>query len=57
MIFKPSEHKEIMQKLNGIIKSLEDLQSDDYLAYLKEYWLGLLDSSLIMLKKIKEDLE
>ena len=56
MNFKPSEHKEIMKKLNTIIQELEELKDDDYWAYTKEYWMGLLDSSLIMLKKIENEI-
>lgn len=57
MNFKPSDHKEIIKKLNTIIQELEELKDDAYWAYTKEYWMGLLDSSLIMLKKIEDEIK
>lgn len=51
-----SEHKEMMTKLEKLIDDMENLKADSYWAYTKEYWMGLLEASIILIKKIKEDL-
>jgi len=46
----------MMKKLDKLIEDIETLKDDNYWAYTKEYWMGLLDASLQLVKKIRTEL-
>lgn len=51
------EEKEILDRIRKARDELKVLSDDDYWWYTKEYWNGLLDSCVLSLDKILEDLE
>lgn len=51
-----TEHNDMMKKLDKLIEDIETLKDDNYWAYTKEYWMGLLDASLQLVKKIRTEL-
>ena len=51
---KQQEDK-IIHKLNIIISDTELLLNDDYWRCLKEHYTGLLEASILILNKIKEE--
>lgn len=51
-----TETQEMKTKLDRVINELSVLSDDNYWAYTKEYWRGLLDGALVLLKKVQEEL-
>jgi len=54
---KGMDEKEIVSKVESVIKELEALDKEDYWGYTNEYWLGLLNGSKLLLEKIVKDLK
>ena len=56
MVKTLKEHENIKNEIAALINRLQTLVDKDYWGYTREYEMGLLDASLILLKKVKVSL-
>lgn len=52
-----TQDKQILNKIDKLLTDTETLLNDDYWDILKERYVGLLQANLLILKKIKEELD